>query len=253
MAERIPIYEKKLQIPSYFVDGDAKLTVSSLFSILQEMSDNHASLLGAGWHELRERGYFWVITKIQLVINQLPKWTEPVLLRTWVKNSAAATSPRDYEMLNADGNLLISGSSVWAILDIAESRPQRMNMFDGCFLPQERNAIDRKPPKISALKLPEEPRNCKEVVASDIDMNRHVNNARYIQWAFDAVSDKFRTTHHISGVTVNFLSQAKLGDHYATLTEQISDTCLQITLYDPDTHTEYCRLLTEWTPVDFEL
>ena len=94
MTETIPIYEKKLQIPSYFVDGDAKLTVSSLFSILQEMSDNHASLLGAGWHELRERGYFWVITKIQLVINRLPKWTETVLMRTWVKNSAAATSPR---------------------------------------------------------------------------------------------------------------------------------------------------------------
>ena len=250
MTETIPIYEKKLQIPSYFVDGDAKLTVSSLFSILQEMSDNHASLLGAGWHELRERGYFWVITKIQLVINRLPKWTETVLMRTWVKNSAAATSPRDYEMVDAEGNVLIAGSSIWAILDIAESRPQRMSMFDGCFLPQERNAIDRKPPKISALIIPNEPHNRKEVVPSDIDINRHVNNARYIQWAFDAVSEEFRTKHRISGVTVNFLSQAKLGNHYATYSEPLSETCLQTTLYSPDHRTEYCRLLTEWTPIE---
>lgn len=253
MTEIIPIYEKKLQIPSYFVDGDAKLTVSSLFSILQEMSDNHASLLGAGWHELRERGYFWVITKIQLVINRLPRWTEPVLLRTWVKNSNAATSPRDYEMLDADGNVIIAASSVWAILDTANSRPQRMSMFDGSFLPQERNAIDRKPPKISALKIPKETLNRKDVVASDIDINRHVNNARYIQWAFDAVSEDFRSTHRISGVTVNFLSQAKLGDCYATYTEQISDTCYETTLYSPDSQTEYCRLLSEWSPIDFEL
>lgn len=248
MTEIIPVFEKQFQIPSYFVDENAELTVSALFSLLQEMSDNHASLLGAGWHELRDRGYFWVITKIQLKINRLPKWTEPVRLRTWVKESNAATSPRDYEMVDADGNLLIAGSSVWAILDIANGRPQRMSMFDGCFLPQERNAIDRTPPKISALGLPDEPTNRKEVVPSDIDINRHVNNARYIQWAFDAVDMAFRSTHRISGMTVNFLSQAKLGDLYATHTEKISETCYQTTLYSPESRIEYCRLLSEWAP-----
>ena len=249
MAEVIPIYEKQFRIPSYFVDENAELTVSALFSLLQEMSDNHASLLGAGWHELRDRGYFWVITKIQLLIHRLPAWTEPVLLRTWVKNSNAATSPRDYEMLDADGNLLIAGSSVWAILDIQNSRPQRMSMFDGCFLPQERNAIDRKPQKISALELPETPRNCKEVVASDIDMNRHVNNARYIQWAFDAVNEEFRQAHRISNVSVNFLSQAKLGDHYAVHTEKISECGFKTALFSSDDRQEYCRIQSEWIPL----
>lgn len=249
MTDIIPILEKSFQIPSYFVDENAELTVSALFSLLQEMSDNHASLLGAGWHELRVRGYFWVITKIQLKINRLPKWTEPVRLRTWVKNSNAATSPRDYEMLDADGNLLVAGNSVWAILDIANGRPQRMSMFDGCFLPQERNAIDRIPPKISALDIPKEPRYSKEVVASDIDINRHVNNARYIQWAFDAVKEEFRHTHRVSGMTVNFLSQAKLGDHYAVHTETVSEYEYKTTLYSSDDRQEYCRIQSEWKSI----
>ena len=250
MTDIIPVLEKSFQIPSYFVDENAELTVSALFSLLQEMSDNHASLLGAGWHELRDRGYFWVITKIQLRINRLPKWTEPVRLRTWVKNSNAATSPRDYEMVDADGNLLLAGSSVWAILDIANGRPQRMSMFDGCFLPQERNAIDRIPPKISALQLPEEPLNRKEVVPSDIDINRHVNNSRYIQWAFDVVSEEFRNTHRISGLTVNFLSQAKLGDHYSVYTESVSEYEFKTTLYSSDNRQEYCRIQSEWKSID---
>ncbi len=249
MTEKPPFLIEKFSIPSYFVDEDAQLTISSLFSILQEMSNSHATLLGAGWHELRERGYFWVITKIQLKINRLPKWTEPVQLRSWVKNSDAATSPRDYELEDADGNLLIAGSSVWAILDTENGRPQRMNMFDGCFQPQDRHAIESKPPKIKALKLPDELPNRKEVVPSDIDMNRHVNNAHYIQWAFDSVSEEFRHTHRICGVTVNFIAQAKLGDHYSVFSEQISDTSYQTTLYSSDDRQEYCRILTDWQPL----
>jgi acyl-ACP thioesterase len=246
MPEIVPILEEKLVIPSYFVDDQAQLSPNSLFCLLQEMSDNHTSLLGAGWHDLHERGFFWVITKIQLKINRLPKWREPVTLRSWVRKSNAATSPREYEMLDADGNLLLAGSSIWAILDAEQSRPQRMDMFDGCFLPQDRCAIDCKPPKISALKLPDILPNRKEVVHSDLDMNRHVNNTHYIQWAFDTVDESFRQRHKLTGITVNFLSQAKLGDHYSVYSQQISDTTFQTTLFSSDDRTEFCRLLFSW-------
>lgn len=246
MGEITPILEEKFVIPSYFVDENAQLTVSCLFRLLQEMSNKHASLLGAGWYQLRERGYFWVITKIQLKINRLPKWEEQVTLRSWVKKSNAATSPRDYEMTDADGQVLIAGSSIWAILDITDGRPQHMQMFDDCFLPQERNAIDRKPQKIGALAIPDRAANCKEVVPSDIDMNRHVNNAHYIQWAFDSFSQEFRNTHRITDVTANFISQAKLGDRYSAYSEQISETGHQTVLYSPDSKQEFCRILTDW-------
>ncbi len=183
MPEIIPIFEKRFQIPSYFVDDRSQLTINALFSLLQEVSNSHATLLGAGWHELLERGYFWVLTKMQLKICRLPEWTEPVVLRSWVRKSDAATSPRDYEMTDANGNLLIAGSSIWAILDTTAGRPQRMSMFDGMFLPQERAALDRRPAKIGPLALPDTLPEAKEVVHSDIDMNHHVNNANYIRSA----------------------------------------------------------------------
>ena len=85
--EPLPILEKQLIIPSYFVDDRSQMTVCSLFQLMQEMSDRHATILGAGWHSLRERGFFWVITKIQMKINRLPKWTEEVTIRTWVRKS----------------------------------------------------------------------------------------------------------------------------------------------------------------------
>lgn len=249
MSNIIPVLEEKFVIPSYFVDENAQMTVSCLFRILQEMSNKHASLLGAGWYQLREMGYFWVITKIQLKINRLPKWEEEVILRTWVKKSNAATSPRDYEMVDSDGQVLVAGSSIWAILDIAKSSPQHMNLFDGYFMPQDRDAIAQKPQRINALELPEETLNWKTAAPSDIDMNHHVNNAHYIQWAFDSVNPSFKETHRITDVAVNFISQAKLGDHYAVHSKHISDTGYQTTLYSPETKQEFCRILTDWKSI----
>ena len=170
-----------------------------------------------------------------------------MVLRTWVRKSDAATSPRDYELEDADGNLLVAGGSIWAIINTAESRPQRMNMFDGQFLPQERSALDHRPPKIGPIVLPDELPEAKAVVHSDIDMNSHVNNAHYIQWAFDTVGEEFRQTHRLTDVTVNFISQAKLGDRYIVCSEPLSETCFKTAILSADTQTTFCRLQTEWT------
>lgn len=242
------LYEEKIIIPSYLSDDRAELSVPALFSLLQEASDRHATLLGAGWHELRARGFFWVITRMQLQINRLPKWTEPVTLHSWVRKSDAATSPRDYELEDADGNLLVAGSSVWAILDTAEGRPQRMSLFDGLFHPQERAALDRRPPKITPLSLPETLPDTKAVAYSDIDMNHHVNNAHYIQWAFDSIDETFRRTHRITGMSVNFIAQAKLGDRYGVCSEPVSETGFKTAIVSASSRAEFCRIQSEWTP-----
>lgn len=248
--EPLPILEETLVIPSYFVDDTAQMTVCSLFQLMQEISDRHAAILGAGWFSLCERGYFWVITKIQLEIHRLPKWTEHVTLRTWVRKSNAATSPRDFEIIDSDGQPLVAANAVWAILDKEHGEPQRINMFDSGFMPQERCAVERRPMIIKPITLPNTLPDPMDVRYSDLDINRHVNNARYIQWAFDSVSDAFRKTHKINKVAVKFIAQAKLGDHYVVCSEPVSDNCFNIAIFSADGKIEYCRLQTEWQPLE---
>ena len=248
--EPVPILEETFVIPSYFVDDTAQMTVCSLFQLMQEISDRHAAILGAGWFSLCERGYFWVITKIQLEIHRLPKWTEQVTLRTWVRKSNAATSPRDFEIMDSEGHLLVAANAVWAILDKEHGYPQRISLFDNGFMPQERCALESKPMTIKPITLPDTLLEQKDVRYSDLDINKHVNNARYIQWAFDAVSEAFRQTHRIKGVAVKFIAQAKLGDRYMVCSETVSDNCFNTAIFSSDGKTEYCRLQTEWETVN---
>lgn len=248
--EPLPILEERLVVPSYFVDDTTQMTVCSLFQVMQELSDRHATILGAGWYSLCERGFFWVITKIQMNIHRLPQWTEEVTLRTWVRNSNAATSPREFEILDADGKVLVAASAVWAILDKEHGHPQRMSMFDGCFAPQDRSALECNPMRIGPLTLPETLPEPMDVRHSDIDINNHVNNAHYIQWAFDAVSESYRKTHKIVSVAVKFIAQAKFGDQYVVYSEPVADNSFKTSILSADGKTEYCRLQTEWENVN---
>lgn len=243
----IPFLKDNLIIPSYLADEQAQLSVTSLFKLLQEASDRHAALLGAGWFDLQDRGYFWVLTKMLVHINRLPKWQEKVLLRTWVRASEAATSPRDFEIEDTDGNLLVSARAIWAILDTKQGHPQRMDMFDGNFLPQERSAIDRRPPKIGPLTLPETLPEAKTALYSDLDMNHHVNNAHYIQWAFDSFDEDFRRSHRLTEIAVNFIAQAKLDDQYVVFSQPVADNSFKTVILSADRTTEFCRILTTWT------
>jgi medium-chain acyl-[acyl-carrier-protein] hydrolase len=190
-----------------------------------------------------------LVVGLASIYTAIIEWQEEVLLRTWVRASEAATSPRDFEIEDADGNLLVSARAIWAILDTEQGRPQRMDMFDGHFLPQERCALDRRPPKIGPLTLPDTLPEAKTALYSDLDMNHHVNNAHYIQWAFDSVDRDFQMTHRINNVTVNFMSQAKLGDSYTIRSEADSDNVFRTAIVSANEPKEFCRLQTEWQTI----
>lgn len=245
MEKTIPILEEKITIPSYLVDNNSNLRLDALFMLFQEMANNHASMLGAGWNELREKGFFWVITKILIKVERMPKWAENIVFRTWVKPSDTATSPRDFRIIDTSGNTLISGCSLWTILDIENNRPQRMCDFDATFSPQNDDAAPR-PKKIPPLKNTDKVSQTKNVNLSDIDMNKHVNNAHYIQWAVDALDENFYNSHSIDELTVNFISQAKMGGLYRIAIEQISEDEHFTSISSENGDVVFCRLHTRW-------
>ena len=47
---------------------------------------------------------------------------------------------------------------------------------------------------------------------SEIDFNRHANNAKYIEWITDSVSASFLDNFTISEIQVNYLQEAHLDD-----------------------------------------
>jgi acyl-ACP thioesterase len=81
-------------------------------------------------------------------------------------------------------------------------------------------------------------------------MNHHVNNARYIQWAFDTIDNDFRQRHKLTAMTVNFLGQAKLGDTYAICSASEDGETFRTAIVSAGEPQEFCRIETEWHPIE---
>lgn len=65
--------------------------------------------------------------------------------------------------------------------------------------------------KVPELKNSEE-RVCFRVLFSDIDMNRHVSSAKYLQWITDSCPSDFLAEKCLRSVEISYLAEALLGD-----------------------------------------
>jgi acyl-ACP thioesterase len=247
MITATPVREKELIIGSYFVDSRQRLTVPALLGLMQEIAWEHSTSYNVGWDFLQSIHLFWALSKMHLKINRLPLWNEVVTLRTWGKQPENVTFHRDYEMCDAEGNILLTATSAWATLSTVDGRVQRIPTEIGLriVVPENRHAIREAAPKIK--KIPAVNPTCwHPVLHSDIDMNQHVNNTRYVQWALNDFSHEFQTQNEIKELTINYLSQAKIGDFYAIAQLEESSKHFISLIYAQEGNREICKVESFW-------
>jgi acyl-ACP thioesterase len=201
-------------IASYHADFTHQLTPASLFCFLQESAWRHADSKGFGFSHLAVRNEFWVLAKMHVLINRMPNWTEKIRSETWGKQPELLTAFRDFEFFDKDNQSIIRATSSWHILDMQTHRPTTLSYFADDFPIVDRYAIAEKPQKIQPPPSNSVRSAIYPVLPSDIDMNQHVNNTRYVQWAMDCIPFEFQKQHFLNEISVNFLSEARIGENY---------------------------------------
>jgi acyl-ACP thioesterase len=207
-------------IASYHADFTQRLTPVSLFCFLQESAVKHAHSKGFGLSHLAERNELWVLAKMHVRISRMPDWMEKIRSETWGKEPELLTAFRDFEFFDTDNQSIICATSSWHILNRQTHRPTPLSHFADDFPVMNRHAIEEKPHKIQIPVSNAVKSKVQAILPSDIDMNQHVNNTKYVQWAIDCVPFAFQKQHTISEISVNFLSEARMGEHYYIETYQ---------------------------------
>jgi acyl-ACP thioesterase len=220
--------------------------VSALLENLQEAAWSHANLYGAGWDDLHKNNTLWVLSRFHIAIERLPNWQEKVTLETWSKKPDGITAYRDFEMTDEQGSVIVKAASVWHIIDAQTFRIQKietvMNAFPHC---ENRHVFYENPLKIAAF-------DCEEDIAihhvkySDIDMNNHVNNTKYVQWIFDDLDINVITSYSIKDLQINYIAQLQLGNSYTIHHKQLNETEFVHCVKNAENGKDVFRLQTVW-------
>lgn len=177
------------------------------------MAWEHASINSFGYEHLKDNNQFWALSRMKAEIARLPRWTEDFVITTWPSGVDGLFALRDFLIRDMDGEVLLGATSSWLIVDISTRRPQRVDSFrDRMPICESLRAVNGNAQKIILNNLTQVDEIQHTAKVSDIDVNGHINNTRYVEWAVNAFPKEIYESQRTQEVEVNYLSEGFCND-----------------------------------------
>jgi len=234
-------WQKTCKVQSYQVDLHQRMSVPALCNFFQELAWEHAEHLNFGFNHLKSIGKFWVLSRLQMKIYKYPLWGDEILFSTWPRGMDGLLALREFLVLSANGEKLAAATTSWLVLDEEKHRPQRIDPIEFARFSQLTDSVL----DISAEKIakPEQATKVEsfKVKFSDIDVNRHVNNVRFMQWAIDAIPFNELMSKRVGEFSINFIAEARLEDSI-TIWLNCGENSYNVVLVNESKEKEMCRI-----------
>jgi medium-chain acyl-[acyl-carrier-protein] hydrolase len=218
-----PLHRQGFPVHSYEVDTGGLLTPRALCAFLQEAAGGDAARGGYTMERLAQDQLVWVIQWMRVEVESYPRRGGTLTVTTWARPFGRALAFREFDVVDGAGARVAVGTSRWAVVDVEARRLVRLPEFvRRSPVPERPLALDREP---AALE-PAEPADLErrfEVRRGDLDMVRHVNNTRYVEWALETVPDAVQESCRPSAFEIAFRREAVYGDTVVARTRRLAD------------------------------
>ena len=147
----------------------------------------------------------------RLKLFKLPGFGEEIKIKTWPKRKYKLYSLRDFYIYN-NGQITSKATTAWLPINITSKR-----IVDTSGLPapinyqENESAINELPQKITEHNNKEFLLN-RKMRYTDIDLNQHVNNIKYIELIMDSFPKEQYEKSVLKSIAVNFVSECKYND-----------------------------------------
>lgn len=182
-----PYLEAKYPLRACDFDLYKRLQPSSVLDLFQDAAGRHSVELGVGIARLMEEEKHWIVSSLFYEVVKTPEMYREVRVRTWPRTPSMVAFPRDYEVLDEDGTLLVKGTSQWAVIDGGSRKilPAK-GVYPEELICLEEKAFSKKMPRLRDF---EPAGQGMRVVPtfSMLDCNGHVNNTKYANFVMDAL------------------------------------------------------------------
>ena len=197
-----------LRIPCFMFDCRARLRPAAFFDIAQELAALGSEQAHFSDGEIASHGLVWILARMSVRFDCMLCRLDCVTASTWHRGFNGLFFARDYQLLSEDGEIAVSATSDWVIMDKESRRIMRRERVAGV-IPFEAQCEDCAmgepcgkvvPPPRTAFK----PAGEHKVLYSDLDYNGHVNNARYVVWALDTLPPEITFRCSVRSLEINF-------------------------------------------------
>lgn len=187
-------------------------SVLALATIFQEAAGRHAADLGVSMQDFLAEGRAWVLARLRMEIDRLPQWEDEVVIETWPSGLDRLYATREFIFRGEDGRELARGTSAWLVIDTERRRPLRPpSVLHDIELPDRPAPIGEAHEELS---LPSRVDRAQAFTVRfhDLDLNRHVNNVRYLEWALETLPSEVLDQRQCTALALQFEGETTLED-----------------------------------------
>ena len=197
-------YQEEFVLRTCSCDFTGHWRPSAIMETMQEISGIHSDLIGCGRNTLLKNNIVWVLTRSEIHMDRYPRMGERIIAETFPTANRRWFFPRYYSFRNDQGEAFGCAATLWALLDIENRRmlppgdvakvlPDNSDLPLPMGLPATVDMVEGEEKIIRRLPS-----------YFDLDVNQHVNNTRYADWACDALGIDLMREYCLETMLVNY-------------------------------------------------
>ena len=201
---------EKFIVESSDTDVSMHLKLSSLFRMMQDTATNNAEEIGFGKRETLEKGYLWVISRYSVTLKEYPEYLDEFEIIAYPCGRNKFIYPRNFIFKNKQGKIIGTASSIWTLLH-KDTHRIALHALEDSEVPEEHVEGEEPLPQridVNDGEFIEE----RIVKYSDVDLNGHLNNTKYIEYILDIHDNEFFKENIIANITINYERELSMGN-----------------------------------------
>ena len=210
-------YIHELDVEVFYFNEFGVMKPSAYQALFAKLAESHLDIFNAGADETLKYGLAWALISMSIEIKRPVDSCEKLNAHTWYSGRQGPFYRRELVFSNERGDTMFCGSTFSVLLDVKERKVFRKKELPFWLTePDPLFCIDAS--HRFKESVPYMPHETRKVYGSDMDLLGHVNNRRYGDFAYDALtSDEQLRLKDVKRMDLYFVSEMRKDDSFTVL------------------------------------
>jgi medium-chain acyl-[acyl-carrier-protein] hydrolase len=240
--------EKEYFVHYFNTNNKLKLSIVALMQFFEDIALLQSEEREVGLNYYKKNNIAWVLNQFEIRIKEHPKYKDKIIVRTFPTSYLRFYAHRAFQIFNENDDIVISADSIWIFVDTITKRPKTVtdDMYNAYCITPGKNELK----KLEEVKRLSEVNYEEEFTVrwSDIDINDHVNNVKYVVWALETMPMDVLNEKDVELVRIAFKKEIKYGAHVKSKVQIITEQEKTISLHSitGEDDKEACLIEIHW-------